>query len=215
MKGRQLPWIVAAIALIAFAASFSELQRMRGRFGDITRHQDRHHPYYRQYIIRSEMAEADGPIVVIGDGITERAPFPKTIDGRRVINAGIGSATVEDFERIAPIVIERQPFLIVIALGTDNTAESLRTSYPVLLIQLKKLSPRLLAVGVTPQENADSKNANMKAAAEGEGVRFVDIPLAGGSTLPDHVHLNAAGYQKWVPALVAAISDDLAQRTLM
>jgi hypothetical protein len=204
---RTIPWLITLIAIAAFSASFSELQRMRRRFGEVTRYEDSHHLFYREFIMRSEMAEADGPIVVIGDGITERARLPETIDGKRVINAGIGSATVEDFERIAPIIIERQPSFIAVALGTDNTAESLRTAYPALLAQLKILAPHLLAVGVTPQDGADLKNAEIKVAADREGVRFIEMPLPNGSTQPDRVHLNAAGYQKWTPALVSAIRN--------
>jgi lysophospholipase L1-like esterase len=203
---RAIPWGIAFVALVAFGASFSELQRMRGRFGDVTRHQNRHHLYYREFVIRSEMEGVDGPILVIGDSITERAKLPETIDGKRVINAGIGGTSVEDFGRIVPILIERQPSLIAVALGTNDTAESLRTNYEALLIQIKKLSPRLLAVGVTPQDGAELKNAQIKAAAGRQGVRFIEMPLPEGSTLSDRIHLNANGYQKWTPALVAAIS---------
>lgn len=203
---RAIPWVIALVALVAFGASFSELQRMRGRFGDVTRYLDANRLYYREFVIRSEMARADGPILVIGDSITERARLPETIDGKRVINAGIGGATVEDFERIAPILVERQPSLIAIVLGTNDTVELLRTNYTTFLVRLKKLSPRLLAVGVTPQDGAELKNAEIRAAADREGVRFVEMPLPEGSTLSDRIHLNADGYQKWTPALVAAIS---------
>jgi GDSL-like Lipase/Acylhydrolase family len=204
-----LPWIIAVAATIAFGASFSELQRMRGRFGEVTRSDAHNHPHYevREFIIKAALSQVDEPIIVMGDSITEMARLPLTIDGRPVVNAGIGGATTEDFEMISQILMQRsKPALIVVALGTNDDSSSIRNNYASLLSKLKKFSPRLLAVGVTPQDGADLKNAQIKAAAEIEGVRFVDIPLPKGSTLSDRIHLNTAGYRIWTPALVAAIS---------
>jgi hypothetical protein len=84
--------------------------------------------------------------------------------------------------------------------------ETIRTDYAALLSSLKKFSPRLLAVGVTLQDGADLKNAQIKLEANREGVRFVEIPLSNGTTDSDHVHLNSNGYREWTPALVAVIS---------
>jgi lysophospholipase L1-like esterase len=211
MKGRQLPWIVAAIALIAFIASFSELQRMRRRFGEVTHHQFHDHQDVRRYIIKAAMADLDHPIVVIGDSITEMARFPKTIGDRPVVNAGIGGASIEDFEVLAPGLLENaNPSLIVVALGTNDDATAIGRHYAALLLSLKRISPRLLAVSVTPQGGADLKNEQIEDAAARAGVPLIRIKLPDGSLLPDDLHLNGSGYQKWIPALVAAISDALA-----
>jgi lysophospholipase L1-like esterase len=67
------------------------------------------------------------------------------------------------------------------------------------------LSPRLLAIAVTPARGSESINIAVKAAAQSEGVQFVEMPMPVGSTLADHIHLNAAGYRIWTPALVTAI----------
>ena len=204
---RTAPWIVAVIAFIAFAASFSELQRMRGRFGEVTRHQVNHHAYYREFVIRSELADVQNPILVVGDSIVERAEFPAQIGGRSVVNAGISGSKIEDFYEIAPALIGARPSFVVIVLGTNNTAESIRATYPILLRQLKAAYPNMLAVGVTPQLDADAKNAAIKTVATNEGIRFFEVSLPNGSTLPDHIHLNADGYRSWTPAIVAAISE--------
>ena len=66
--------------------------------------------------------------------------------------------------------------------------------------------PRLLAVAVPAPDGAALKNGQIKAAADGEGVPFVSMPMPDGSFLTDHIHLNAAGYRVWIPALVTAIS---------
>lgn len=206
---RAAPWIIAAIAIVAFGASFSELQRMRGRFGEVTRHQFHDHQDVRQFEIKAALIDAQSPIVVIGDSITEMARLPEEIGGHPVVNAGIGGASIEDFQVLARNIFQRStPSLIVVALGT-NDGPSIRPQYAALLSSLKAFSPRLLALGLTPQDGASAKNDQIKDAAESEGVRYIEMPLPDGSILPDRIHLNAAGYRVWTPALVAAISGPL------
>jgi lysophospholipase L1-like esterase len=65
-----------------------------------------------------------------------------------------------------------------------------------------------LVIAVTRTDGSDVINAQIRAAAKSESVRFVEMPLPEGSTLADRIHLNAAGYQKWTPALIAAISAE-------
>ncbi len=202
-----IPWVLVVVALVAFGASFPELQRMLRRFGEVTHHQFHDHQEVRQFIIKAALIGLIQPVVVIGDSITEMARLPETIGDKPVVNAGIGGTTVEDFETLAPMLLQdSKPSLIVVALGTNNEAAAIGRDYAALLSSLKKLSPRLLAVGVTPQDDADRKNAEIKAAAESEGVEFVEMPLPEGTRLADRVHLNAAGYRIWTPAIIAAIS---------
>lgn len=203
---RAFPWFLAIVALVAFGVSFSELQRRRGRFSEITRHQFHDHQEVRQFIIRAALADAKEPIIVIGDSITEMARLPETIDGKPVVNAGIGGATIEDFQGIAQQLLQdSSPSLVVVALGTNGSVEH----YAALLSRLKRFSPRILAVGTPPQVGSDATNAQIKAAADNEGIPFIEQPLPVGSTLADHIHLNVAGYRKWVPALTAAISEQI------
>lgn len=197
---RALPWILTAIAVLAFAVTFLELNREHSR-------QRHHRALFREFVIRSDLAAAKAPILIIGDSITEGAKFPREIAGRTVVNGGISGATVEDFQRIAPLLLAGKPSFVVVALGTNNTAESLRASYPALLHQLRALTPNIMAVGVTPQVDAESKNAAIKAAADREGIYFFAVPMPAGSTHPDGVHLSDAGYQAYTPALAAEIAD--------
>lgn len=200
-----IPWVIAAMAALGLAATFLELQRERARQG-------RHPALFREFVIRSELAEAKAPILVIGDSITEGAKLPREIGGRAVVNGGIDGATVEDFERMAPALVAGKPSFVVIALGTNGTAERLRTSYPALLNRLKPLSPHVMAVGVTPQAGAELKNAAIRAAANLEGIHFFAVALPAGSTRLDGVHLNDAGYRIYTPALTAEISARVGQR---
>lgn len=202
-----IPWVTAIVAVVAFVASFSELQRMRGRFGEVTRHQFNDHLDVRQFMIKAALSGLDQPIVVVGDSITEMSRLPETIGDKPVVNAGIGGASIEDFQRLAPILFQdAKPSLIVVALGSNNTRSSgVQREYTALLSKLKKLAPRLLAVAVTPLDGSERTNAQIKAAAQSEDVQFVEIPMPDGSMMVDRIHLNATGYRNWTPALVAAI----------
>ena len=204
-----IPWIIAVTLLVAFGASYSELQRMRGRFGEVTRHQFHDHKDVRHFIIKAALVGLDHPIVVIGDSITEMARLPETIGDKPVVNAGIGGATIADFQAIAPRLLQdSSPSLIVIALGANDAgSNSVQRDYTALLSTLKKLTPRLLVIAVTPMDGSDLINAQIKTVADSEGVQFVEMPVPKGSMLPDRIHLTTAGYRKWTPALVAAISE--------
>lgn len=205
------PWIVAVVATVAFAASFSELQRMRKRFVEVTRHSFHDHMDVRRFMIRAALADVKNPIVVIGDSITEMSRLPDSIAGRPVINAGIGGATIEDFETIARnLLIGSQPSLIAIALGTNDAgSNSIQEEYAKLLRDLKKISPRLIAIGTSLQDGSDQINDQIKAAAENEGIPFLEERLSGDSTMSDRIHLNAVGYKQWTPKLVSAISQNV------
>jgi lysophospholipase L1-like esterase len=203
------PWVIAAVAVIAFGASFSELQRMRGRFGEVTRHTFHDHQDVREFMIRTSIAGLHQPIIVMGDSITEMARLPDEIGDNPLVNAGIGGATISDFEALAPRLLDdsERPSVIVVALGANDAgSETIQRDYTALLSKLKKLAPRVLAVAVTGIAGADFINRQIKAAADSEGVQFVATGIPQGAMLPDRIHLNAAGYRAWTPALVAAIS---------
>lgn len=159
-------------------------------------------------MIRYALAGLERPIVFMGDSITEMARLPEAINGRSVVNAGIGGATVDDFDAVAlSLLDDRKPSVIVVELGTNNTAGTIGARYRSLLRKLKGTSATLLAIGVTPQAEAAEKNAEIEAAAASEGVRFIKIHIPPGATFPNDVHLNATGYATWTPAIVAAIAD--------
>jgi GDSL-like lipase/acylhydrolase family protein len=207
------PWIIAVVASVAFAASFSELQRMRARFGEVTRHTFHDHAEVRQFMISAALADVDQPIVVLGDSITEMARLPEAIEGHPVINAGIGGATIGDFLTLAPRLLERsKPHIIAAALGT-NGSETTRQNYISLLRALKKLAPRLIAVGVPPQARGELINIEIEAAADSEGVPFLSQPLPEGTQMADRIHLNSAGYRVWTPRLIASIIARVSQET--
>lgn len=92
-------------------------------------------------------------------------------------------------------------------LGTNNAAGTISSRYRSLLQKLKGTSAMLLAIGVTPRASAAEKNAEIRAAAESEGVRFLEVNVPSGARLPNDVHLTTSSYAVWTPAIVTAISD--------
>src|ERR1700722_8622529 len=136
---RAFPWIIAAVATVAFAASYSELQRMRMRFGEVTRHHFHDHQEVRQFMIKTALIGLDRPIVILGDNITEMAKLPDTINGRPMVNASVGGAAIGDFISLAPNLLDGvKPSLCVIALGANDVGStSAGTNYAALLSRLK------------------------------------------------------------------------------
>ena len=204
---RAAAWLLASVLFAAFLASSFELHRVQARFGEVTGRQFDDPKDARYFAIRRLIAGLSDPIVILGDSITERASFPKSIDGHTVVNAGISGSTTADFIAIAPALLRStKPAMIVVALGTNDVgSQTERQDYAALLIALKKICPNLLALAPPQREGSDTIAVQIKAAAESESVRFVEIPLPDGSKLADNIHLNAAGYRTWTPAVVAAI----------
>jgi hypothetical protein len=162
---RTIPWILAVIAFIAFAASFSELLRMRVRFGEVSRHTFHDHQDVRQFMIRSRLADSDWPIVIIGDSITEMAQFPESIAGKEVINAGIGGATILDYVALAPKILDgSKPSIIVVAIGAnDKGSPTTERDFSTLLSVLRPRT-RLLIVSKPSGDTIDGIHLTVNAS---------------------------------------------------
>jgi lysophospholipase L1-like esterase len=203
---REIPWIVAAVALIAFGASFSELQRARARIGELTNHKFHDHAEVREFMIRAALAETARPIVIIGDSITEMAPIPRQICNRAVVNAGVGGMTIREAKHLAGrIMDERGAFLIALAVGANDAGSpSARQDFAELIEVVRPLSARPL-VAISAAADAQT-NQQIGAAATASGVQFVDPQLPPGSKMTDRIHFTKAAYGAWIPALEAAIT---------
>jgi hypothetical protein len=210
---RAFPWIIAyaIVVTIAAGASFSELQRMRSKYAEATRPINYHvHRDVREFMIRAAIEGLSDPIVILGDSITEMTRLPASIDGRPVVNAGVGGATIADFISLSPRLLDgAKPSLCVIALGANDALGHISAAgenYTRLLSLLKPLCSHLLAYAVTPIDGADMINRQIRAAADAAAVRFVESPVPAGATMPDKVHPNLTARAAWTVGLVAAIS---------
>jgi lysophospholipase L1-like esterase len=197
---KALPWVVAAIAAIAFGVTYSELTRVRARL----RHYD--HWEVRQLFIGFALAQATHPIVVLGDSITEIARLPESLCGYPVVNAGVAGATAADFSYVAPMWLEtKRPILLVVALGANDASNAqFASDYAALFAQVKRLSP-VIAVAATA---APSINEKVEAAAHAASVPFSEIGIPS-TELIDGLHFNEAAYRRWIPALSRAITAEL------
>ena len=197
---KALPWVLAAIAAIAFGVTFSELTRVRARL----RLYD--HREVRQYTIRLALAEVTHPIVVLGDSITEIARMPESLCGYPIVNAGVSGATAADFSHLAPILLKaKRPVLLVVALGAnDGSNTRFASDYAALFAQLKSFGP-VIAIGATAVRSINDK---VEAAAHAASIPFFEIEIPS-TELLDGIHFNEAAYRRWVPALSRAITTEL------
>jgi hypothetical protein len=201
---RAFPWMLSVILTIAFAASFSELQRMRTRFGEVTRHTFHDHKDVREFMIRAALAEATDPIVVIGDSITEMAPLPVEAYGRQIINAGIGSMRTVEFAPLARHLFSAtRPLAIVVAFGAnDRSSPTLREDYAALLAELKQYTTRLVSISDTAEA---STNNMIRDACRQQSIDYIEPTIPAEGKI-DGIHYNRIGYQIWIAALTQAIA---------
>jgi hypothetical protein len=205
---RSIPWIVATTAFIAFCISFSELQRMRMRFGEVTHHQFHDHQDVRQFMIRAAVDGLESPIVVLGDSIVEMARLPETLCGKPVLNAGIGGSTSADFLYLTPkLLMGVKPAFVVVALGAnDGNAQAAQKDFGTLLTLLKGITPHVLAIPTTSVDEVYRTEANSA------GVPFLEISMPK-EMMIDGVHFNAMGYRRWTKALADSVAAQCASDT--
>ncbi|MBR1249408.1 SGNH/GDSL hydrolase family protein [Bradyrhizobium sp. AUGA SZCCT0169] len=199
---RAIPWILAIVSTIAFAASFSELTRVRKRFGEITQHTFHDHTDVRQAIIRTSLSQATRPIIIVGDSIAEMAPLPIEVSGHEVINAGIGGITSRELVWISPRFLEGvTATLIVVSTGANDVGSALNVEeYSKLLRVLKPHAQQLL---VMPSTQDEAVITNLKKACVDNAVDILVVAIPTEGRMPDGVHLNRTGYRIWMQTLAS------------
>ena len=132
-------------------------------------------------------------IVVLGDSITQRAPFPETICGYPVINAGISGSRTSSFIPFAEEMARLDPALIVLALGVNDSSRRLKTafqaSYAALVDSLPKVPTMLASIapvdfsGIEGQtidpEAVDLVNREIRLMAETRKLPLVELASYG------------------------------------
>lgn len=180
----------------------------------------------RLFMIRSQIAQAKNPIILIGDSITEAAQLPSSVCGHDIINAGIGGMTAQSYLPLAPQLLPDHAELIVVALGTNNSTKMMSGSadFTRLLDLLAKRAAKIVIAGIPPfdmsgalarsyfNEDLGSRNdARIRQIAEARRLAFVDLrsAMAGENLTVDGIHLNAAGYRLWRDAVLSHIRSSL------
>lgn len=181
----------------------------------------------RRFMIHSQLAQGDHPIVIMGDSITEAAWLPDSVCGRPIVNAGIGGMTAGSYLAQFQQITTNQPMdLAVIALGTNdassisNAETGFAASYVALADFVAKDAPKTIFVGIPPIDangalakgyfNLDSAsriNDTIHNLARDRKIGFVDLrtEMTGPNLTVDGVHLDRAGYQLWSAAMLSAI----------
>jgi lysophospholipase L1-like esterase len=216
---RQKALLVATLLVVSL---FS------GGVGFLAPHRDigNKHEIVREFMVRSEIAQATDPVLFVGDSITEAALLPGSICGHPVVNAGLGGATTGSYLDFAKLTFppDLKSALIVVALGTnDSTAigakwnGSLASPYNQLADFLRPRTGKLLFAGIPPFEmggalaktyfdsNVSKKNnAIIRSVASNRSVDFVDLQkaISGEHLTVDGIHLTPAAYREWLPAIV-------------
>jgi lysophospholipase L1-like esterase len=184
----------------------------------------------RPLLIKAALKDASDPVVILGDGIVERATLPRSICGRPVINAGIaGSTTASNLDAMLIKVLgSKQAAMIVVSIGVDDaaiplSAESYKANYLTLLKALKTTTSRLAVASVTSIETApsqsdqtksvaiDSYNAVLPVIAQDANATLLVIPPMPAKHTVDGLHLNADGYAIWNKALLGGVESALCQ----
>jgi hypothetical protein len=180
----------------------------------------------RVFVIRSQLSQADHPVVFIGDSITEAALLPASICGRGVINAGIGGVSAPYYSSLVNKLFENTSIsAAIVALGTNDAMPrnaNFRSDYESLLNSLVSRTKKLVLVGLPPTEDgllgshidaeqADLTNLTISQIAQERKLPFVDLRsvFQEGKATIDGIHLSAAGYHWWTPAIVKAASAAL------
>ena len=198
---QSVPWILAATALIAFLISFQELQRVRGKLGELSKTAD-----WQRQLISSKLRAVSSPIVIFGDSITARSNLPESLCDHPVVNAGIGGAHTFQLNDYAKEVVgEFKPWISVIAVGLNDARvnnQQFSQDYDSLL---NSFHGPLILVSITSARDVETASFNriIEKAAQYRSAPYVDVSNV--KYGPDGVHPTAGGIDEWVSSVATAI----------
>jgi lysophospholipase L1-like esterase len=166
---------------------------------------------------------AAGPVIFVGDKLTEAGSWNDWLPDLDVVNVGrAGDTTTDVLERLDE-VIEARPSVVVILIGTNDLSHRASVEQVVrgteeILFKLRHELPqaRLIVQSVLPREQERAEdihevNIHLRqfSAAPSVKAEFVDLnalladergALRSDYSL-DGVGLNEAGYETWLEAL--------------
>lgn len=171
-------------------------------------------------------AAATGPLVLLGDSLTEGGAWDAAFPDRRVVNAGRQGDTTADVHDRLPEIIGLEPAAIVLTVGTNDfnhraTVEQVVRGIEDILFRLHHELPdlRLVVCSVLPRERERSDwirqvNIHVRQFAPTLKAAFVDLwPVLAeedgelkAEFSDDRLHLNDAGYDAWAEHLRPALA---------
>jgi lysophospholipase L1-like esterase len=161
-----------------------------------------------------------GPLLLLGDSLTEQGPWETAFPEHDVVNAGVTGDTTEDVAARLDAVIEARPATVVLMAGTNEsrraTVEQVVRGIEDILFRLHHDLPdtRLVVCSVLPRELDRAEwirdvNRHVRQFAPTVKAEFLDLwPVFAEEDgelkqaySPDRLHLNEAGYDAWVEQL--------------
>jgi lysophospholipase L1-like esterase len=165
-----------------------------------------------------------GPLLLLGDSLTEHGPWETAFAGQEVVNAGVSGDTTEDVAARLDAVIEARPGTVVLMAGTNEsrraTVEQVVRGIEDILFRLHHELPdtRLIVCSVLPRELDRAEwirdvNRHVRQFAPAVKAEFLDLwPVFAeedgemkAELSTDRLHLNDRGYEAWVEQLRALL----------
>jgi lysophospholipase L1-like esterase len=172
----------------------------------------------------TEAPESDatpvGPLLLLGDSLTEAGPWEEAFPDIEVLNAGVAGDTTADVAARLDGVVTGKPSTVVVMAGTNEsrraTVEQVVRNLEDILFQLRHELPdaRLLVCSVLPRERERADwirevNIHVRQFAPTVKAEFLDLwPVFAeedgelrAEFTTDRLHLTDAGYAAWVEEL--------------
>ena len=161
-----------------------------------------------------------GPLLLLGDSLTEAGPWEQAFPDREVVNAGRTGDTTEDVAARLDDVVSAAPAVVVLMAGTNEsrraTVEQVVRGLEDILFRLHHELPdaRLVVCSVLPRERERADwirevNIHVRQFAPTVKAEFLDLWPAfadedgelRGDLTQDRLHLTERGYDAWVEQL--------------
>lgn len=165
-----------------------------------------------------------GPLLLLGDSLTEAGPWEQAFPDREVVNAGVTGDTTADIAARLDDVLAVRPGVVVVMAGTNEsrraTVEQVVRGLEEILFQLRHGLPdaRLIVCSVLPRERERAEwirevNIHVRQFAPTVKAEFLDLWPAFAEEdgelrddfTTDRLHLTDAGYAAWVEGLRAQL----------
>ena len=164
-------------------------------------------------------------IAFVGDSITAGGDWGAWFPDDTAQNFGVGGNTSDDLLERLDTVIEAQPDIVVLLIGTNDFAwrqpvEHIVRNIESVLVKLRKALPdaQLLVQGILPRESGYAHvikdvNTHVRQFASTVRAQYLDLWPAladaeGGlreEYTADQLHLNDEGYRAWLAELKPAL----------
>lgn len=147
--------------------------------------------------------------LALGDSTVELADLPE-ICGRRPINGGIGSATVDTFAKSARYFAElARPDFIIVNLGTNDLLKGKGDVFPEKMASLLfSLREWPVIVAPIPEAPGAKGAAQLNAVLENldaiKSARLRDV-----ETISDGIHQTANSYARWKRSLIDTANESI------